>query len=140
MIVKGVMTAGDAAAAVECGAAAIYVSNHGGRQFDHGISTIEVLSEIVEAVGDGAEVAVDGGFTRGPDVCKALALGARAVGLGRLQCWGLAAGGSAGLVRVLEILGEEITVTMANLGCVDIGDLTPNHVRWSVPVDPPGSG
>ena len=133
VVVKGIMTADDARAAVDAGVAGVYVSNHGGRQVDHAISTIEVLGEIVEAVGAEVDVAVDGGFTRGADVCKALALGARAVGIGRLQCWGLAAGGTAGLTRVLEILREEIVVTMANIGCRTTHDVTPGHVRWAVP-------
>jgi isopentenyl diphosphate isomerase/L-lactate dehydrogenase-like FMN-dependent dehydrogenase len=136
VVVKGVMTPGDAIEAVECGAAGVYVSNHGGRVVDHGVSTIEVLAEVVEAVGNRAEVMVDGGFSRGAEVCKALALGARAVGIGRLQCWGLAVGGAAGLLRVLEILRDEIANTMANLGCATVADLTPAHVRWSIPAPP----
>ena len=83
------MTADGAIEAVECGVAAVYVSNHGGRMVDQAVSTIEMLAEIVEAVGSRAEVAIDSGFTRGAEECKALALGARAVGIGRLQCWGL---------------------------------------------------
>lgn len=130
--VKGLLTAEDATRAVECGAAGIYVSNHGGRAVDHAISSIEVLGEIVEAVGTSVDVIIDGGFTRGPEVVKALALGARAVGIGRLQCWGLAAGGEAGLVRVLEILRMEIASTTANMGCHTIDDLAPRHVRWSM--------
>jgi isopentenyl diphosphate isomerase/L-lactate dehydrogenase-like FMN-dependent dehydrogenase len=130
------MTADDAIEAVECGVAAVYVSNHGGRMVDQAVSTIEMLAEIVEAVGSRAEVAIDSGFTRGAEVCKALALGARAVGIGRLQCWGLALGGEAGLGRVLEILEQEISSTMANLGCSSIADLTPDMVRWSIPAAP----
>ncbi len=136
VIVKGVMTAEDAKEAVECGVAAVYVSNHGGRMVDQGLSTIEVLAEIVEAVGAKAEVAIDSGFSRGADVCKALALGARAVGIGRLQCWGLAIGGAAALERVLEILEQEISTTMANIGCRSVADLTPAHVRWSIASPP----
>lgn len=136
VILKGVMTADDAIEAVECGVAAVYVSNHGGRMVDQGVSTIEMLAEIVEAVGSRAEVAIDSGFTRGAEVCKALALGARAIGIGRLQCWGLALGGEGGLARVLEILEQEISSTMANLGCSSITDLTPDMVRWSFPAAP----
>jgi isopentenyl diphosphate isomerase/L-lactate dehydrogenase-like FMN-dependent dehydrogenase len=95
-----------------------------------------VLGEIVEAVASEADVVVDSGFTRGADVCKALALGARAVGIGRLQCWGLAAGGVDGLTRVLEILEDEISNTMANIGCRSVGEITPEHVRWSIPALP----
>ena len=134
VVAKGIMNADDATAAIDAGVAGIYVSNHGGRQVDHGISTIEVLKEIIDAVGDEVDVAIDGGFTRGAEICAALALGARAVGIGRLQCWGLAAGGTSGLTRVLEILREEITTTMANLGCRTVDDLTPDHVRWSFSV------
>jgi glycolate oxidase len=103
---------------------------------DHGVSTIEVLAEIVEAVGSRAEVAIDSGFTRGAEVCKALALGARAVGIGRLQCWGLALGGAGGLARVLEILEQEISSTMANLGSRSVADITPAHVRWTIAARP----
>jgi isopentenyl diphosphate isomerase/L-lactate dehydrogenase-like FMN-dependent dehydrogenase len=136
VIIKGVMTPADARQALACGVAGIYVSNHGGRVVDQSLSTIEVLGEIVEAVAGEADVVVDSGFTRGADVCKALALGARAVGIGRLQCWGLAAGGVDGLTRVLEILEHEISNTMANIGCRSVGEITPEHVRWSIPALP----
>jgi isopentenyl diphosphate isomerase/L-lactate dehydrogenase-like FMN-dependent dehydrogenase len=129
--VKGILTARDAVRAVERGAAAVYVSNHGGRAVDHEVSTIEVLAEIIDAVGDRAEVLVDGGFQRGADVCKALALGAQAVAIGRLQCWGLALGGAAGVARVLSILHDEVTSTMALLGARNVAELTRDHVRWS---------
>jgi isopentenyl diphosphate isomerase/L-lactate dehydrogenase-like FMN-dependent dehydrogenase len=136
VVVKGVMTATDAAEAIECGVAGVYVSNHGGRMVDHALSTIEVLAEVVVAVDGRAQVVIDSGFTRGAEVCKALALGARAVGIGRLQCWGLALGGAAGLSRVLEILRDEISTTMANIGASTITDLTPDHVRWSMEAPP----
>ena len=136
VMLKGVMTVDDAIEAVDCGVSAVYVSNHGGRMVDQGVSTIEVLAEIVEAVGSSAEVAIDSGFTRGAEVCKALALGARAVGIGRLQCWGLALGGAGGLARVLEILEQEISTTMANMGCRSVADITPGHVRWSIAAAP----
>ncbi len=140
VILKGVMTPEDALEAVECGVSGVYVSNHGGRMVDHEVSTIEVLAEIVETVGGSVDVAIDSGFTRGAEVCKALALGARAVGIGRLQCWGLAVGGAAGLARVLQILRDEIETTMANLGSPSLSDLTPDRVRWSYPAPPPSSG
>ena len=136
VIVKGVMTPDDALEAVECGVTGIYVSNHGGRMVDQSLSTIEVLAEIVEAVGGKVDVAVDSGFTRGAEVCKALALGAKAVGIGRLQCWGLAVGGAPGLVRVLEILRAEIETTMANIGCSITDEIRSEHVRWSFPALP----
>jgi isopentenyl diphosphate isomerase/L-lactate dehydrogenase-like FMN-dependent dehydrogenase len=81
-------------------------------------------------------VAIDSGFTHGAEVCKSLALGAVAVGIGRLQCWGLAVGGAAGLERVLEILRDEIITTMANIGCAAVADITPGHVRWSIGAPP----
>ena len=132
VVVKGVLRARDAARAVDCGVAGVYVSNHGGRALDHAISTIEVLAEVVDAVEGRAEVLVDGGFTRGTHVCKALALGARAVGVGRLQCWGLAVGGAAGVARVLELLGGETRTTLGMLGCRSLADLSADHVRWSI--------
>ena len=134
VILKGVMRPADATRALDAGVAAIYVSNHGGRSMDHGLSTIEVLEEIVTAVGPAVEVAVDGGFTRGAEVCKALALGARVVGIGRLQCWALALGGALVLTHVLEILQKEIATTMAMLGCRNVRELARDHVRWSFPI------
>lgn len=128
VIAKGVMNPGDAIRAVECGAVAIYVSNHGGRMVDHAISSIEVLSEIVSAV-PGTDVVIDGGFTRGAEIVIALALGAKAVGIGRLQCFGLAAGGVDGLVTTLKILQQEIVDTMANIGCRSLADLAVGNVR-----------
>ncbi len=136
VIVKGIMSPDDAVRSVECGAAGVYVSNHGGRMVDHGLSTIEALAEIVDAVGERADVAVDGGFTRGAEVCKALALGARAVGIGRLQCWGLAVGGAAGLGRVLTILSEEIAATLANMRWPTTAAIGREQDRWSLPAPP----
>lgn len=140
VVVKGVMTPDDARAAIAAGADGIYVSNHGGRMVDHSLSTIEVLAEIVAAVPGDVDVVVDGGFTRGAEICKAVALGAKAVGIGRLQCWALAAGGTTMLLKLLEILGDEIVKTMANIGCPTRGELGPETVRWSLPASPPGSG
>ena len=108
-ILKGVATAEDAKLAVEHGVDVIYVSNHGGRQLDHGRGTIDTLPEIVEAAAGKADIVLDGGVTRGTDIVKALAFGAKAVTIGKLQGWGLGAGGAAGLVRVLELLEEELT-------------------------------
>jgi glycolate oxidase len=137
VVVKGVMGPDDALKAVDCGAQAIYVSNHGGRMVDHGLSTIEALQEVVDAVPGSIDVVIDSGFTRGAEVVKALALGAKAVGIGKLQCWGMAAGGVSGLTRVLEILGEEIALTMANIGCRTVGEIVGDRVRWSFTADPP---
>ena len=133
-ILKGVATAEDAAIAVKHGVGAVYVSNHGGRQLDHNRATIEMLPEIVEAVGGRAEIVLDGGIVRGSDVLKALALGAKAVAIGKLQGWGLGAAGQAGLVRVLELLESEITVTMGLLGVSRIDQLRPAHLCKSQPL------
>ncbi len=132
-VLKGVATAQDAALAVEHGVSAVYVSNHGGRQLDHNRGTIEMLPEIVDAVGGRAEIVLDGGIIRGSDVVKALALGASAVAIGKLQGWGLGAGGREGLVRVLEILESEIITTMALLGVTRIDQLTPIYLCKSQP-------
>lgn len=133
-ILKGVATAEDAALAVEHGVSAIYVSNHGGRQLDHNRGTLEMLPEIVEAVAGRAAVVLDGGIVRGSDVLKALALGAQAVAIGKLQGWGLGAGGQQGLVRVLEILESEIITSMALLGVTRIDQLTPEYLCKSQPI------
>jgi isopentenyl diphosphate isomerase/L-lactate dehydrogenase-like FMN-dependent dehydrogenase len=128
----------DAELAVQEGVRAIYVSNHGGRQLDHAPATIDQLPEIVAAVGDAAEIVVDGGFLRGTDVVKALALGANAVAIGKLQAWALAAGGDAGLARALELLEIEVRMAMGLLGATSIAELTPGHLRPVAPVAPPG--
>src|SRR5204863_3061867 len=107
LILKGIATAEDATIACEHGVAAVYVSNHGGRQLDHGRGSLDVLPEVVAAVDGRAAVIMDGACVRGTDVVKAMALGATIVGVGRLQGLGLAAGGQAGLVRTLELLEEE---------------------------------
>jgi glycolate oxidase len=136
-IVKGVATAEDAAIAVAHGVQAVYVSNHGGRQLDHGRGTIEMLPEIVAAVGGKAEIVMDGGILRGSDVLKAIAVGARAVAIGKLQGWGLAAAGQAGLVRVLELLENEISITMGLLGVRNLDELSPKHLCGAEPVAAP---
>jgi isopentenyl diphosphate isomerase/L-lactate dehydrogenase-like FMN-dependent dehydrogenase len=123
-ILKGVATAEDAAIAIEHGVNTIYVSNHGGRQLDHGRATIDILPEIVQAVGGRAQIIMDGGIVRGTDVLKAIALGATAVAIGKLQGWGLAAAGQQGLVRVLELLESEIITSMGLLGITQIDQLT----------------
>ena len=133
-ILKGVATAEDAALAVEHGVSAIYVSNHGGRQLDHNRGTLEMLPEIVEAVAGRAAVVLDGGIVRGSDVLKALTLGAQAVAIGKLQGWGLGAGGQQGLVQVLEILESEIITAMALLGITRIDQLTPEYLCKSQPI------
>jgi len=136
IIVKGIATAEDAMLAVDRGVDAVYVSNHGGRQLDHGLGAIDILPEVAAAVGARAEIYVDGGFCRGTDVVKALALGARAVGIGKLQGWALAAGGEDGLIRALELLEIEVRMTLALLGCSSLAELSPRHIRPAAPVGP----
>jgi isopentenyl diphosphate isomerase/L-lactate dehydrogenase-like FMN-dependent dehydrogenase len=136
IIVKGIATAEDAQLAVDRGVDVVYVSNHGGRQLDHGMGAMDILPEVVAAVGRRAEILIDGGFCRGTDVVKALALGARAVGIGKLQGWALAAGGQEGLERAFELLETEIRMTLALLGCASLEDLSPRHVRPAAPVGP----
>jgi len=140
LVLKGIATAEDARLALDHGAAAIYVSNHGGRQLDHGAGSLEMLPEIVAAVAGRAEVYVDGGFSRGTDILKALALGARAVGIGRLYGIGLAAAADAGVKRVLEILEDEISIGMALLGVTRLEELGPQCLRPATPLPPiPGT-
>lgn len=129
IVVKGIVTGEDAALAVEHGASAVQVSNHGGRQLDGAVATIEALPEVVAAVDGRAEVYVDGGIRRGTDALKALALGARAVLLGRPALWGLAANGQQGVARVLELLGEELELAMALVGSPTLADLHPALLR-----------
>ena len=128
LLLKGVATAEDAALAVEHGVDVIWISNHGGRQLDHCQGTMEVIGEIIEAVDGKAEIVLDGGVLRGSDVAKALALGAKAVAIGKLAAWGLAADGSDGVYRVLEILEEELVIAMALLGVTEISQLGPSYV------------
>jgi 4-hydroxymandelate oxidase len=109
---------------VEHGAAGVIVSNHGGRQLDGAIATVEALPEVVDGVAGGAEVYVDGGVRRGTDVLKALALGARAVFVGRPVLWGLAVGGEAGVREVLSILRQELDLAMALAGCPSVEAVT----------------
>src|SRR6185437_15944843 len=112
LVVKGIATAEDAKLCVQHGVDWIYVSNHGGRQLDHGRASIDALAEIVDAVCGRVKIMVDGSFNRGTDVVKAIACGADLVGMGRMQCFGLGAAGEAGLVRLLEILEDEIQRAM----------------------------
>jgi L-lactate dehydrogenase (cytochrome) len=127
-LIKGVMHPDDARAAVEVGADAISVSNHGGNNLDGSPASIRALPAIVDAVGDQIEILLDGGIRRGSDVIKALALGARAVLIGRAYLWGLAAGGEAGVGNVLEILRAGIQETLHGLGKGSIHDLCADDV------------
>jgi isopentenyl diphosphate isomerase/L-lactate dehydrogenase-like FMN-dependent dehydrogenase len=128
VVLKGILTAEDAVLACAHGAAALVVSNHGGRQLDGVPATIDVLPEVVEAVGGRIEILLDGGVRRGTDVLKALALGARAVLVGRPPLWGLAVDGEAGATRVLELLQAEILLALQLLGCCSPGEVTAAHV------------
>jgi len=136
LILKGIGTAEDAALCVEEGIQVVYVSNHGGRQLDHALGTIEVLPEVVEAVGGRATIIVDGGFSRGTDIVKALALGADMVGIGRAYCYGLAAAGAAGIIGVLELLEAEIIECLGLLGARTLKEINRSHVCKADPVYP----
>ncbi len=129
LLIKGIMTPEDARLAVDNGLDGIVVSNHGGRAEDHGRATIDVLPEIIEAVDGRLPVLVDSGFRRGTDIVKALAMGARAVGVGRPYLWGLCAFGQPGVERVLDILQRELRAVMMQMGAPSLRDLVPAMVR-----------
>lgn len=129
VVVKGLLTAEDAVMAADHGAQAVVVSNHGGRQLDGAPATLEVLPEIVEAVGDRLEIYLDGGVRRGADILKAVALGARAVCIGRPYLWGLAADGARGVAAVIEQFRFEFDVAMALTGKRNVGELD-GRVIW----------
>jgi isopentenyl diphosphate isomerase/L-lactate dehydrogenase-like FMN-dependent dehydrogenase len=133
VMLKGIQTAEDARMAVELGVAAIYISNHGGRQLDQCQATIDILPEVAEAVAGRAEIIVDGGVMRGTDVVKAIALGARAVSVGRLYAAALACGGEAGVIRMLELLEGEIANVMGLMGMTNMGELGPASVTPARP-------
>jgi glycolate oxidase len=133
-MLKGVQTAEDAEIAVQHGVDYIWVSNHGGRQIDHGLGSLDTLPEIADAVKGRAKIIIDGGVQRGGDILKALALGADVVALGRLQGWGLAAGGQTGLVRMLEILEDELISAMGLIGLTSMDKLTRKYVTAAEPV------
>ena len=128
VLIKGIVRGDDAARAVDHGAAGVIVSNHGGRQLDTAIASVRALPEVAEAVAGRAEVLLDGGVRRGTDVIKALALGARAVLLGRPVVWGLAVGGEGGARRVLELLRAEVDLAMALCGCPSVDDISADLV------------
>jgi glycolate oxidase len=133
---KGIATAEDAALCVEHGVDMVYVSNHGGRQLDHGRGSLDVLPEVLQAVSGRAKVIIDGGFTRGTDVVKAIAMGADLVGLGRLPCYGLAAAGASGVVRVLELLEDEMRICLGLLGVNRLAGLDRSYLHAATPVAP----
>lgn len=130
IVVKGILRGDDAIRAVEHGAKGIIVSNHGGRQLDGAIATLDALSEVVAAVGHQVDVLMDGGIRRGTDILKALALGAKAVLIGRPVLWGLAVNGEAGAHHLLELLRDELEVAMALSGCAKIEDIDSSLVCY----------
>jgi 4-hydroxymandelate oxidase len=123
IMVKGILRGDDAIRSIEHGAKAIVVSNHGGRQLDGAISTMDALEEVVTAVDGRCEVLVDGGIRRGVDILKALSLGAKAVLIGRPVLWGLSVAGSEGVTHILEILKDELDLAMALSGCTCLADI-----------------
>ncbi len=129
VLIKGILTAEDAKLAVDRGAAGVVVSNHGGRYLEYAPSTIEVLPEIVEAVGGKIPVLIDSGFRRGTDILKALAIGAKAVLVGRPPLWGLGAYGEAGVAKVLELLQSELALAMGLTGAANLAAIDRKLVR-----------
>ena len=129
LILKGIATAEDAERACSMGVEGIYVSNHGGRQLDHGAGSMEVLGEIVDAVAGRAFTVVDGGVSRGADIVKAIAMGADLVGMGRLYCYGLAAAGAEGIARVIELLEIEVVECLGLLGLSSFKGLDRSYLR-----------
>jgi 4-hydroxymandelate oxidase len=129
VLVKGIVRADDARRAVDAGAAGVIVSNHGGRQFDTAPAAIDALGPVADAVGDRTEVIVDGGIRRGADVVKAIAMGARAVQIGRPIVWGLVVDGEEGVRDVLNLLRDELDLAMALAGCRSIDEISSDLLR-----------
>jgi isopentenyl diphosphate isomerase/L-lactate dehydrogenase-like FMN-dependent dehydrogenase len=129
IVVKGVLTSDDARRAVDHGAVAVVVSNHGGRQLDSVPASLDVLPEVVEAVGNQIEVLMDGGIRRGTDIVKAICLGARAVLIGRAYAYGLSAAGAAGVARALDILRADVDRTLRLLGCTSVSALNGSYLN-----------
>jgi len=138
LIIKGIATAEDALIALDHGVDWIYVSNHGGRQLDHGRGAMHVLPEIADAVKGRAKIMVDGGFCRGSDVVKAIASGADIVGIGRLQCWALAAAGETGVLRMLELLEDEVIRNLGLLGVTSFAQLDKSYLHAAMATNLPG--
>jgi isopentenyl diphosphate isomerase/L-lactate dehydrogenase-like FMN-dependent dehydrogenase len=136
LIIKGIATAEDAVIALDHGVEWIYVSNHGGRQLDHGRGAMQMLPEIVAAVAGRAGIMVDGSFCRGTDIVKAIAAGADLVGIGRLQCWALAAAGEEGIVRMLELLEDEVIRCLGLLGVQNFAGLDKSCLHATTPTAP----
>jgi glycolate oxidase len=137
LILKGIATAEDAKLAVEHGVEWVYVSNHGGRQLDHGRGSLDVLPEVVDAVAGRAKFMVDGSICRGSDIVKAIATGADLVGIGRMQCYALACGGQAGIVRLLELLADEVERSLGLLGATSFADLDRSYLHAAAPANAP---
>jgi isopentenyl diphosphate isomerase/L-lactate dehydrogenase-like FMN-dependent dehydrogenase len=137
LIIKGIATAEDAQIALDHGVDWIYVSNHGGRQLDHGRGAMQVLPEIVDAVNGRAKIMIDGGFCRGTDIVKAVASGADLVGIGRLQCWALAAAGESGIERMLELLEDEVVRCLGLLGVTSFEGLDKSYLHPASPANMP---
>jgi glycolate oxidase len=135
--IKGIATAEDTRIAIDHGVEWIYVSNHGGRQLDHGRGAMEVLPEIVEAAGGRARIMIDGSFCRGTDIVKAIAAGAHLVGVGRMQCFALAAGGAAGITRMLELLEDEVQRCLGLLGVTRLAELDASYLAPAAPTNLP---
>ena len=133
LILKGIATAEDAALCCEHGVDGVYVSNHGGRQLDHGRGSMDVLPEIAAAVRGRAKIIIDGSICRGTDIVKAIALGADAVAMGRMYCYALAAGGEAGVHKMLELLEHELGVAMALAGARSLNELHPGFLSRNAP-------
>jgi 4-hydroxymandelate oxidase len=134
VVAKGVMTGEDVELCAEVGADGVIVSNHGGRHLDNTLATVEVLSEAVAAAKGRTEIYLDGGIRRGADVVKAIALGAKAVFIGRPLFWGLAVDGEKGVIRVLNILREEIEITMAKCGRPTIASIDSTTIVKAPPL------
>ena len=136
-ILKGIGCGEDAEIAIKEGVWGVYCSNHGGRQLDHGRGSAAVLPEIVEVAKGKAKIIVDGSFSRGTDIVKAICLGADWVGIGRLYCYGLAANGAAGIERVIELLEEEMKEVMGLLGVSSLKQLDKSYISQAMPTNLP---
>ena len=137
LAIKGIATAEDARIALDHGVEWIYVSNHGGRQLDHGRGSMDVLPEVVDAVSGRAKIMIDGSVCRGTDIVKAIAAGADLVGIGRMQCFALAAGGEAGVLRLLELLEDEVRRCLGLLGATGFAVLDRSYLHPAPPANPP---
>jgi glycolate oxidase len=137
LIIKGIATSEDTKIAIDHGVEWIYVSNHGGRQLDHGRGAMQVLPEIVNAAAGRAKIMIDGGFCRGTDIVKAIAAGADLVGMGRMQCWALAAAGEAGVVRMLELLEDEVQRCLGLVGVNTFAELDKSYLHAASPTNLP---